>query len=356
MRAPQARLLFCTAAFVAFVFAPDAPARGEAIAVCPTAGAGCDFVGGDGVQRAVDAAESGGEIRLRAGVYSFDRFRDVPFTEHEPGGALALTIRAGIVIDGKTVTLTGVPGARLDGRTGIETSAIAVRNARVRISNLEFSGFRAASAEDAIYDGHGIFAINSDVEIDHVTIEGVAKMAVTARGDTDLDLRHARLAGNHLGVWAEETSSVSLRNVVVTATHVAGVAAYDTAAVTIYNSVIEKSADDGVYTRGDARVLVTNSLVLDNTPYGLRAVDPSEIVVRHSAVFGNREEAFAGPAARVHLDDTVIRSDPMIGADYRPRPNSPLIGTGDPNGRSSLAGRPLIGLLPGMQVGPMPER
>lgn len=318
------------------------------LVVCSVEAAGdaCAFYGGDGLQAAVDAAEDGTEIHIRAGRYVFNHYRDVPFVEHEPdNNILNLTIRTGVLVDGKDVSLLGEPGVIFDGAAGIETSAIVIRNAQVRISGVHIENFRASSTEDSIYDGHGIFVINGDVDVSRVTIEGMAKMALTARGDSDVDARDVRLIDNHLGVWAEEMSNISLRNVVIRASEEAGVAAYDTATVKIYNSVIEDSLDDGLYSHGRSHVVATNSLILTNAPYGLRAVEESEIVLRYSVLFANEADVFAGDGARVDVGDHVVRADPEIGENYQPYPGSPLVGAGDPNGRSYMGDAPTIGVF-----------
>lgn len=80
-------------------------AAGNTLTVCPESSAGCSFVGGDGIQQAVDAAQNGDTILLQPGRY----------TRRNPTVDPQIKYRNCMVnARAKTLTIKG-PGALLDG-------------------------------------------------------------------------------------------------------------------------------------------------------------------------------------------------------------------------------------------------
>lgn len=318
----------------AAVAASATAAHGEILTVCPAASqdAACRFTGGDGIQAAVDAARDGDTVRLKAGRYTAVRYRDVPFQD--------LHIRGFVVVSGKRLAIEGEGGAILDGAQGPPTSAFVLDRAEVSLRNLAIRDFRYHQEEDQIYDGHGVFAINSSVRLDGVRMERIVKMAITGRGDTQIDASDIRLLDGHMGVWLEESAHANIRNSVIQGGDSAAIGAYMNATVHLYNSVVQANGDDGLYATGRGSIFVANSLILGNKPFGLNAVEEGRIAVVHSVVHGNAADLDPKAGKRaVHLGDGVVRVDPRIDAEWRPTAGSPISGRIDPD-----FGRP-IGLM-----------
>lgn len=81
---------------------------GNTISVCPDGGSGCSFIGGDGIQQAVDSAQNGDTILLQPGRY----------TRRNPTDDPKIKYRYCMVnTRGKSLTIKG-PGALLDGENG----------------------------------------------------------------------------------------------------------------------------------------------------------------------------------------------------------------------------------------------
>lgn len=241
--------------------------------VCPADNhdATCAFSGNNGIQQAVDAAGSGDTILIRAGIYSPEAFRDVPFEK--------LLIRGYVVADGKNIEIAGEPGAILDGGTGKPASAIVTRGGQVTIRDLVVRNFQAGDPEDDTYDGHGLFFIDTHATVKNVTIQGVRKMALTGRGSTEVDASGLSILDGHVGIWLEETARLSLRDALVRGNESAGICAYGKSSATIAGSTFEKNHDDGVYAEGDATIEVRNSKVTDNEPRDVHAVGNARILV-----------------------------------------------------------------------------
>jgi hypothetical protein len=291
------------------------------LTVCPQAGPGCAFVGGDGVQQAVDAARDGDEVLLKPGRYVPAHTRDVPFGD--------LRIRGFVVVAGKRLTISGEDGVALDGASGVPATALVADRAEVSLRNLTLRGFRYGEPEDDVYDGHGIFAIDSRVRLDQVRMERIAKMGLTGRGDTLIEARDLSMSDGHMGVWLEETAHADLHDLVIRRGDSAAVGVYGEASAKLYNAVIQAAGDDGLYATGHGAIFATRSIVAGNRPFGLNAEEQGRIVVTNSVLYGNAGEAKAAEPWGVRLGADVLRTDPQLGDDARPRPGSPLAGRAD---------------------------
>jgi hypothetical protein len=303
---------------LAFVLCAPLGALAKTWVVCPTAGSGCDFSGKSAIQAAVDAAGNGDVVSLKAGVYQPEKFRDVPYKQY--------VIRGFVVIERKRIELIGEPGAVLDGAGGPPVSAVVVRDADIAIRNLTIRNFRAGEKEDDLYEGHGIFVIDSRADLRNVSIERYEKMGLTGRGSALLTASDLRIHDGHVAIWLEETAHLRLCNAVVRNNDSAGVAAYVNASATIYNSVFDGNQDDGLYAAGEASILATNSLVVRNKPYAVRVVDNARATVMHSVLFP-KDMQNAKLGAGVLFDDPLAK--PMAG---------------DPDVRAADGGKSHIGL------------
>lgn len=318
--------------------AASASAGPKVHVVCPTQtlAADCAFSGGSGLQAAIDAAAEGDTVRIRAGTYTATAVRDVPYKSH--------TIRGFLVVDGKRLSLIGEPGAVLDGSAGPRTTGLVIHRANVEVRGLTFTGFKFDIEEDEIYEGHGIFAIDSRVRARDVTIEKYQKMGLTGRGSSDLDAENLRILDGHVAIWLDEHAHLRLANALIRGNDSAGIAAYNHSSAHVANSVFDRNLDDGLYAEQDASIYATNSIFLNNKPYVARATENSKIWVGYSALFGNEGALFAKDAAVVRKGANVIESDPKLAADYRVQPGSPLAGKGDPEFGVPTGSASLIGL------------
>ena len=255
--------------------------------VCPQLDAAkeCRFEGLGGLQAAIDGARDGDTIRLRAGRYVPAAVRDVPFQD--------LKIRGAVVIDGRRLSIHGDEGVVFDGAAGVPSSAVVTRGGHVSLRGLKIQGFRAADPEDNVYDGHGLFFIDAEARVDDVTIVGIAKMALTGRGASTLDVRDFQILDGHVGIWLEETASLTLARATVRNNYSAGICAYGRSTARIRNSTFESNRDDGLYTEGQASIDVEGSDVVRNAPYGMRATGESRIQARNNRLLENATGATA---------------------------------------------------------------
>lgn len=241
--------------------------------VCPAGAkaAECDFKGDKAIPDAVARAANGDTILIRTGRYTPVAYQDVPYRD--------LVVRAFVVIDDKDIALVGEPGVVLAGNDKLPTSAIVIRNAEVSLSHLGITGFRFAVEEDDIYDGHGIFAIDSKVRIDDVSIEKFQKMGLSGRGDTQLDVSNLRVLDGHVGVWLHETAYLRLRNSVVKGNDSSAITAYDSSAAHITGSTVEGNARYGLYANQQAAVFANRTKVADNKLGDVNSLAQSRVLL-----------------------------------------------------------------------------
>ena len=275
-------LAWCfTGCFTACVPAVARPTSSRILVVCPleTRSPECQFHGDGGIPDAIDRATDGDTILLKAGHYAPIRTRDVVYKD--------ITVRAYLAVTRKRLSIVGERGAVLDGRTRLPSTAIVLDRADVTLRNLEITGFRYAVQEDNIYDGHGVFAVNSTAHIDHVKMTRLAKMGLTGRGDSLLDVSDLQILDGHMGIWLAESSQLRLRNSIIRNNDSCGLGAYDNSSANVASSVFDGNRDDGLYSEQQAVIVATSSIISNNQPVGAHAVDNSRISVDHSGVFGN---------------------------------------------------------------------
>ena len=292
------------------------PALGATLVACPAAAKGCTFAGDGAIQAAIDMAAEGDTILVRAGVYTPRAYRDLPYKE--------IIIRAFIAVDGKRLTIAGEKGAILDGSAGLPTTAIGLRNADVTISGLDITGFRFDVEEVDIYEGHGIFAVDSRARISGVTIRHYQKMGLTGRGDTILDVRDLQVLDGHIATWLYEGAYLRLDGAVFRNNDSSAVASYNDSTAHLTRIAVDQSADDGLYAEDDAAIYVSDSLIVGSKPIALNATGKSRIVGRNLALHGNAADM---SETGVTLEG-VIAGDPRVDADYHPLPGSPIAGKG----------------------------
>lgn len=242
----------------------------------------CRFRGAAALQAAIDATPDGGTLVIRSGEYVAEGTRSTAFQD--------ATLPSFLTISGRVITIRADEGAVLVGNPKAPSTAMTLVNADAAISGLEIRGFTYASDEDALYDGHGIFAIDSRVTIDRVRLARISKMAVSARGDSQLIARHVTISDSHVGFWLRESSYARISHATVERGSVVGLCAYAASSAHISDSRFAGFEDDGIYSDDDAALFVSDTLVSNNRPFGIRAAGRSKVTVSRSRFHGNAQD------------------------------------------------------------------
>lgn len=245
-----------------------------AISVCPegyTEG-NCDFIGHNAIQKAVNAAADGDVIYVKSGVYRPTEYQDVPFGEPTDAGIRQVVVRGAVAVDSKHVSIIGEEGVLLQPDDAMPKTALVVHDGGLKLENIRIEGFRVHEPEDPVYDGHGVFIINSSVDLKNIEVHDVEKMALVIREKSVVSASDIRLSESHMGVWFEEEGVLSLSNAVLKGNHT-GLGVYGNTVSSVSDTVIEGSTDDGIYAIASARVTLTDTVISDNAPYGINVRD-----------------------------------------------------------------------------------
>lgn len=313
--------------------------------VCPTdsADSDCTLRGYAGLQQAIDQSSDGDRILLAAGVYQPVAFHDVPYDE--------LVIRGGALVENKTLQLVGEPSAILDGSAGPKVSALLLHNSKVRIQGLEIRDFKVDQAEDDLYEGHGVFIIDSEVTVQDTVLRRIPKMSLSVFGTSQVNARRIQVLEGHVGIWMEGTSRLRVENSLFSHNDSAAIAAYDQTHTEVYNSVIDSSLDDGIYGKEQATLRVGNTVLVNNQPYAVRVEEEASIAIDYSILHGNAALFFPDPPnPRLHKGEHILLLDPQLDTEYRIT-NPSLAEAGDP-GIVNRDGSPAS---PGLDGGPNAE-
>lgn len=252
--------------------------------VCSEPAEGCDFVGNRALQEVVDATADGGLIVVRAGRYVAEGFRDVPHGD--------VTVRAYVFVDNRVLEIIADGTVVLDGGEEMPSTAIVIKGGKVKIDGIQFSNFFAESPDDQIYDGHGVFVIDGDVEIDNVSFKHIEKMSVSTFGNSDVVLQDCQILDGHVGIWVEDEARMTVKTCRFVNNDSAGIAAYASALVEVIDSYFDGNLDDGIYAADQAIVSVTSSTFTRNRPYAIRSIDKAEISVTSSEFIDNEQNRF----------------------------------------------------------------
>ncbi len=231
----------------------------------------CDKIGSSGLQSALVEAENGSTILVHPGEYIASSFSDTPFQDIE--------VRAFLKAEDKALTIVFEDGAVIKPNDEFASSAMLAVNADLTINGLTIEGFRYGEAEDDYYDGHGLFVIGGEVNLQNASMRDIEKMSLTGRNDAVLNVQNLSISDSHMGVWLEEEARMVMSDSKIVGIESAGIAAYDTSVVTVTDSLFERAEDDALYTENEAQITASNVILRKNSPYAARAADASSIIL-----------------------------------------------------------------------------
>lgn len=283
--------------FVTLLAMMTTPTPISPIIVCPaeTQDSDCAYTGGAGLRSAVTDAADGATILVRSGTYQPSGSDDVAYQD--------IAVRAFLAIRGKSLTINGEGDVIIDGAEQAPGSAMVIENGALNLDNIAVRNFHYADSEDLIYDGHGIFAIDSRLTLSNVRLSGIHKMAVTGRGTSTLEISGIQITNSHIGFWLEETAQAVIADSLVSGGDVVGICAYGDSHADISNSVFAGFQDDGLYTDDRATITGTGLVLASNHPFAARASGESHIALTGSTFLNNSEDTGTEGQGRVTLRD-----------------------------------------------------
>ena len=286
-----------TAMFVLVLSFAALPVIGRTITVGPS---GCTYTR---IQPAIDAAQSGDTVSVRAGTY-----------------VEQITLKDGIVLQGAgwettkityggvsaTLIARNVASGRVDGFT-IECTAsesdstIVVSSSEVTISNCAITGSN---------DGIAV-ATTSSPTIENNIIRDNSQFGIWVYGSATGTVRGNEIHGNgSTGIIIGGDASILVEGNVVRNNAKAGVVVYGRATGTIRNNEIYENGFGGVHIGGETNPLVEGNIIRSNTQSGIYLYDNPAGTIRDNDIF---ENGYAGISisddAEPLIEDNSIRNN-----------------------------------------------
>jgi hypothetical protein len=278
-------------------------AAGATYTVCPKAGTGCDFVGGDGIQAAINVATDNDTILLKAdttlttetkytrSVYSEFVFDDSNGTKHK---------KVFLNLMNKTITIRAEDKVMLDGSVGPEMTGLGKSGYKTAtIENLIISGFKKESdcndRETFCGEGRGTqIAENGSLIFRNSKIISNADSGILAKGNGLLVLLSTTISGNGLhGIVAGNymvlditSSSISNNG---TDSSASGFFMANDVTMTITGSVVKENGLSGIQAQNRTKVTAANNLIVSNPEHGIDLADTTTLAATNNTIANNEK-------------------------------------------------------------------
>lgn len=252
----------------------------KTITVCPNnnqSGITCDFIGGEGLQQAINTAPSGSTINIIKGTYAAgNNFILDSNTSDSKRKKWVSIIDKDLTINGNGSTITAKDSTEyMDG-------FIIVGDSFVSIKSLNIDTFLHPIANTLIDDNSGNYFNeglciglfdSASLELHNSSITNCGSIGVTALGYSVLSIFGSSFIGNG---HAESGYMHSLPSNISNATHLyRGISGEDLSKITIYNSIFRNNYGYNIVLMGSSSVEVNNSLLLDPLPGGWKGGYPN---------------------------------------------------------------------------------
>lgn len=251
-------------------------AAGAFITVCPTGIVGqngCNYIGGDGIQQAVDAAPDNSTIVLRQGEYARAKYTV------DGGHRYFLLINKNknltIVGEGSGAVISGV-SAPEHASTGIE-----IRNGQVNLENLEVSEFTSQSYncfEDICAHGIGISVTGGIVNGQKLIVKNNEPQGILVAKQAKVYIKNSDISANYRsGAYVFSQAELHVINSKITSNGSAGLSASQDGVLISFNNVIYNNKGFGIYSYSDGNQpsnpsisainnIIANTIKVDNEP------------------------------------------------------------------------------------------
>ncbi len=243
----------------------------QTLIVCPLAGAGCDYVGGEGIQQAVEAAPVGSADNKTKIIIKTGNYTRQNYTEYiRPDGG-----KENCFIDTKEKYLIfeGEEGTKLDGANSTEMSSFCGKGGETEIKNLIISGFKKDKdtcldhdTQEACSRGFGVLLENQiKAEISNNQITDNQEVGIALYNSSQATINNNKIADNHWGIYLANSSQA-----------------------TISNNTVSKNGY-GIYLENQTKAEISNNQITNNQERGIALVDSSQaITISDNQITGNQ--------------------------------------------------------------------
>jgi hypothetical protein len=314
---------------IVFFFIYTSPAFASVATVCPSGTAGqngCDYIGGDGIQQAIDSienqpVETTTQINLKPGKYQQVKLY-VGFSED----------RAPIEIRGENAGTTILEGDQV-------TNVIYIFNTNLIIENLTITNGLYAGIEASG---------NTKVKIHNSYLKNNQGDGVALYDSSSADITNSIISNNEqVGIYSSTKENLSIKNNLIANNLSEGVRISSSGTTQIINNVIDHNVESGIniyqYENNNPIVTIKNNIITNTgkspheySGYGISGAGPMEDefvtndTILYNLTWNNASEGtdcnFSEYCDSLHQDPKFVSN-----TDFHLQPNSPAINAGDPS-------------------------
>lgn len=337
-------------------------ATGKTWTVCPSSGTGCDFVGGEGIQQAINAAKSGDTVIIKGGTYAKGKYTLFSFTS----GRELCNYKVMYVVSNKDVTIKGQGTVEIDGSKSVKMGAFGVEGAsKVNIENVTIKDFEKEESncdpcEQGCSLGTGLLLHDTaNVTLKGSIIKDVGEGIYLRENSTLTAIGNKIVRGKERGIRIDDSASAKIKNNLIRENGFEGIAVEDGKKVDIINNtIVYNKAGRGVGGISLFRspdVLIKNNIITHNKSMGIyRSIGVvghvGDLEMKYNNSWGNSGQDYEGYGR----DSSNISKDPKYSSitkvDYHLKTGSPCINTGDPNIKDKDKSRSDMGAYGGPDV------
>ena len=354
------------------------------ITVCPegTPGQdGCDYIGGDGIQQAVDLAGATSPdlprtILIKEGEYTRQTYTEYQTSsgnfkkcfvdtkekylifegENNPIWNGAGSVKMGgvcakggeIEINGLTITDFKADDASCIGTCSAGRGVHLELSIKANINNSTISGngrdgvflwdYSTAEINNSTISGNGEYGVvlwsSSTAEINNSTISGNGEHGVALWNSPTAEINNSTISGNErngVGLWGYSTADINNSTISGNGEH--GVVLWNSPTAVLFNNLVYQNGSSGINI-STGQGTVVNNLVVNNAAFGIAAVNKDHFIrMEYNLSYGNQDNwnGWWGDL----LPDSNISVDPLFvntgKGDFHLQENSPAIDAGDPD-------------------------
>ena len=244
--------------------------------VCPTAGPGCDYVGGDGIQQAVDAAEAGSstsktKILIKAGNYTRANYTEYINRYGKKGKCFVNTRKKFLIFEGEGEVI-------LDGEHSANMSGFCSKGGEIEVKNLKIVGFKkdpddcfANNTTQACSWGSGIvLELKAKATIQNNQISGNHGNGLDLTSHSQAAIKNNQINENQKdGITLRSFSQATIQNNQISGNLKEGVILFDSSQATIQNNQISGNQGDGIFLADSSQAKIINNSLYKNKIAGI---------------------------------------------------------------------------------------
>lgn len=292
---------------------------GNTLTVCATGTVGqngCQYMGGDGIQQAVDAAKSGDTVLLKAGTYRRTGYTSYSYNEDNPdrfsGAFLYIPGRSG-----RNLTLKGEGVVVLDGSTDktVGRNGISIYEGTTTIENIKITGMHWTwcTGKNDPCGSAAIIVYRATANIINSTISqngGDGIQFIESKGiisDNQLIQNGLQLqnVSPSTAIYTTSSSSVVISNNNIVENIGDGIVSSNRSESIITNNIVERNGRAGVVVGYMDKTRIQNNRINNNNEEGIYLLSSSTSIVRNNILVGNK-------GAGIHVSNYSYGTYPII--------------------------------------------